>query len=261
MSKQKSVVFATPSYTHSVSLEYFKMTLELFPLLSKSNIHSGFSVVGGDQFIAKARNLLVGMFLSHPEATDLFFLDDDVGAPATAILKFINRPEDVILGAYPKKQEALDFPVELAADPATGELIERDGLVRVQAGPTGFMRIRRHVLETLAVHAGTVVDNDADGNERVNPNIFRTGVGADRRFYGEDWQFCLDVAAAGFEVWCDPNIEFTHRGNKVWRDNISLHLDVYREKGRTAAQKLAEERADPSTSAQQSDTLQSDQET
>ena len=243
MSKQKSVVFATPSYTHSVSLEYFKMTLELFPLLSRSNIHSGFSVIGGDQFIAKARNLLVGMFLSKQEPTDLFFLDDDVGAPASAILKFINRPEDVILGAYPKKQEALDFPIEVAADPATGLLKERDGLLQVIAGPTGFMRIRRHVLEALALTHGILVDNDADGNERASPNIFRTGVGNDNRFYGEDWQFCLDVQAAGFEVWCDPDIDFTHRGHKVWKDNLSKHLDVYRQKGIAAAKRLADEAA------------------
>lgn len=241
--KQKSVIFATPSYTHQVSLEYFRMTLEMFPLLSRANIGSGFSVVGGDQFIAKARNLLVAGFLAKEDATDLFFLDDDVGASAEAVIKFLNRPEDVILGAYPKKQKERDFPVELAADMATGALIERDGLVKVLGGPTGFMRIRRHVIERLVRDCGTFVDNDSEGIERVSPNLFRTGVGTDRRFYGEDWQFCQDVQAAGFEVWCDPDIEFTHRGNNVWKDRLSLHLDTYREKGAAAAKRIADEAA------------------
>jgi hypothetical protein len=247
-------LFCTPSYTHTVSLEYFKMTLELWPLLSKANIASGFSVIGGDQFIAKARNLLVASFLAKPELTDLFFLDDDVSAPAEKIVKFIQRPEDVIIGCYPKKQDKLDFPVELVGNSETGELIERDGLVQIIAGPTGFMRIRRHVIEKLALHAGTFMDVDSEDNERVSPNIFRTGVasidGAPNRFVGEDWQFCLDVQAAGFEIWCDPDIDFTHRGNKVYRDNLSLHLDVYREKGLAAAKILSEKVAQAKADAE-----------
>lgn len=241
MSKQKNVVFATPSYSHAVSLEYFRMVLEVFPLLNRAGINSGFSVIGGDQFIAKARNLLVAMFLAHPEATDLFFLDDDISCPAENIVKFINRPEDVILGAYPKKQANRDFPVELAGNRETGELIERDGLVRVIGGPTGFMRIRRHVLERMAQVSNVLIDHDTDDKERRSPNIFKTGVGGDGLFYGEDWLFCQEVQAQGFEVWCDPDIEFTHRGHNVWRDKLSLHLDVYRAKGKVAAQKLADE--------------------
>ncbi len=249
MSKPKNVIFATPSYMHTVSLEYLRSVIETLNVLTQNRISAGFSVIGGDQFIAKARNLLVAMFLAHEDATDLFFLDDDVGWPATAVLKFINRPEDVILGVYPKKQAERDFPVELAGDRETGSLIERDGLVKVSGGPTGFMRIRRHVLEHLAHNAGTFVDNDSAKVERVTPNIFRTGVGEDRRFYGEDWAFCQDVQAAGFEVWCDPDIVFTHRGNNLWTDNLATALGVYREKGRKAAQELKDAEQQPTLPA------------
>lgn len=232
------VCFGTPTYDHRVCYEFFKSSIETVHLLGQKGIQYGFIARGGDQFIAKARNKIVSEFLSIPQATDLFFLDDDVGWPAEAVIRFLERPEAIIFGAYPKKQTNLDFPVELAVSSDTGELIERDGLLRANSGPTGFMRIKRHVLETLAVHAGTFHEEDADGVERTHPNIFRTGVGEDGVFCGEDWIFCQNWRRLGGELWCDPNIAFTHRGNRLWSATLGEHLDVFRAKGLKAAQEL-----------------------
>jgi len=43
-------------------------------------------------------------------------------------------------------------------------------------------------------------------------------------FNGEDWHFCLVARDAGLKVWCDPEINMTHTGTKVFKGNLGEHL-------------------------------------
>ncbi len=224
-----SVVFATPSLTHKVSLDYLRSALETSWLLISNQIQPGYIQRGGDQFIAKVRNKCVHEFLTeHPDAENLFFLDDDLGWPAAKVLEFLERPEDILVGAYPKKQESEDWPIVLWD--GDGSLVERDGLVRCVAGPAGFMRIKRHVLERMAMQAGYFKDMEADGTEIICANVFTAGVGPDGWYWGEDYAFCKNADAAGFEIWCDPDIAFKHRGDKSWNGTLSNSLDRFKER-------------------------------
>ena len=38
------------------------------------------------------------------------------------------------------------------------------------------------------------------------------------------------AAQLGFEVWCDPDIAFTHRGNKVWTGNMQGAMDTFEQR-------------------------------
>lgn len=228
---QHCVVFATPTYDHRVTLEYLRSLTETEWALASAHILHGYVYQGGDQFIAKVRNKLVWRFLTHfPMATDLFFLDDDVGWPADKVIEFIHRPEDIVAGIYPKKSEMVDFPVELACDGATGELIERDGLYQALGIPMGFTRIKRHVLEKLAKHAQTFKDQEIDGNPGEYPGIFETGIGSDGWWWGEDHTFCRKWLDLGGSIWVDPSISFAHRGHRKWEARLSDHLDTFRDR-------------------------------
>jgi len=232
-------VFATPSLNWTVSLEYLRSWTETHWALANRGIQSGVLTRGGDCFVAKVRNKMVTEFLRNfPSATDLFFLDDDIGWPAAKVVEFLDRPEAVLAGVYPKKSEMTDFPVELAANDRTGELIERDGLVRANAAPTGFMRIKRHVLETLADTAQRFVDLELDGSTPDHYGIFESGIGTNGWWWGEDYTFCQKWTGAGGEIWIDPSIAFTHRGQRKWEATLSDHLDAFRERGRQAVAKL-----------------------
>ncbi len=231
-----SVIFATPSLSHSVSLEYLRSTIETQWALAMAKIPSGFITRGGDCFVAKVRNKMVTEFLQNfPTATDLFFLDDDIGWPAAKVIEFLERPEPVLLGIYPKKSEETDFPVELAADPVSGELIELAGLVRAVAGPTGFMRIKRAVLQALAERAEMFTDLEQDGSTPKHYGIFESGIGSNGWWWGEDYTFCQKWNAMGGEIWVDPAIAFTHRGQRKWSAMLSDHLGTFRERASKAA--------------------------
>ena len=233
-----SVMFATPSLNYSVSLEYLRSTTETQWALADRGIQSGYILRPGDQFIAKARNKIVSEFLrDYPAIENLFFLDDDIGWPAAKVIEFLDRPEPIIAGVYPKKSEAIDFPVELTVDPDTGLLFERDGLVRANMVPAGFLRIKRAVLERLVDGAEQFCDLDADGVTRWHPAVFESGVGPNKWWWGEDYAFSQKWLATGGELWVDPSITFTHRGTRKWEAAMADHLPVFRERAAALAAK------------------------
>lgn len=225
------VIFATPSFDFRVSLEFLRSSIETEWALQGRGIAHGHIQIGGDCYLAKVRNKLVTEFLTdYPTATDFFFLDDDIGWPAAKIVEFLDRPEPVLAGIYPLKSEDLNFPVELTVDAESGALIERDGLVQANAVPTGFLRIKRHVLETLAAQSTTFKESGVGGVVKEYWNIFEMGRADDGWWWGEDYCFCQKWRATGGEIWVDPSIAFTHRGNRAWKADLSHHLQAYRDR-------------------------------
>lgn len=228
---QKSVVIATPSLDSRVTVDFLNSCLDVRLLLLKDRIPHSFRQESGDCFVAKARNKLVTQFLEdHPEATDLFFLDDDIGFPAEKFIEFIKRDEEIVAGVYPKKQDQLDFPVGLIG--VDGNLVNQNGLYSASLAPTGFMRIKRQVLEDLASQATQFKDAVQGGGFREYYNIFETGRGSDGMWWGEDYTFCQKAALAGYPVWVDPNIQFSHRGGKRWVAALADHLGTFSQRAK-----------------------------
>jgi hypothetical protein len=245
MSNEKiRVMFATPSLDHRVCLEFMQSYAQTMWLLAEHGIEMSHSYVGGDQFIAKARNLLVTRFLRNPHPTDLFFLDDDVGWEPEAVLRLLRRPEAIVCGAYPQKCEATHYPVTLdgTSDGVLSPPI--DGLYRANLAPTGFMRIKRHVLEDMARGCAQYVHRTPGGEDELHHAIFECGVHhASREFWGEDYYFCLKARELGHDVWIDPNIHFTHRGNRVWKGRFADEIAARQAQNIAAQQTSAKETA------------------
>lgn len=231
------VVFATPSATHNVAMEYARSMIETNWLLWSQKVTTASMQRGGDCFVQKVRNKLVGDFLEQfPDCENFFFLDDDIGWPAQKVLEFVRRPDDIVGGIYPKKSDQVDFPVEFAFDEQNGMINEQNGMAEAWVIPTGFMRIKRHVLEKMRDKFGMFKDFDVNENNegiiKEFPNIFWCGPqeSADNLFWGEDYTFCRRAREMGFSMWVDPDIEFTHRGTKKWQRSMKNHMSIIREK-------------------------------
>lgn len=231
----KEVVFATPSLTHSVAMEFFGAAIQTNLLLLGAGYYATYIHLCGDQFVAKARSKLVNDFLvNHPNAETLFFIDDDLGWPAEKALEFIQRPQDVVVGVYPKRQDEEDWPVMLAGH--EGELVEKDGLVACLRAPTGFMRIKRHVLEAMLPHLPSFLDTKPGGETQSTPGFFAAGPMPDGWWWTEDYVFSNNITSLGFEIWADPDVDFTHRGEKAWTGNMTTALPLFRERATQAEQ-------------------------
>lgn len=214
-------VFAIPCVSHSVTVEFFHSFMASSQLLAKAGILHNVINVNGDCYLASARNRLVHKFLTEfPDGTDLFFLDDDIGwTDPEAIPRLLLDDVDVVAGVYPKKQETLEFPVVM--DESRGHLIQTDsGLFKALRVPTGFLRIRRHVLETMALRCTTYTQGLPDGGSAKIAEIFRMGTYGTDLWWGEDFDWCNRWRDMGGEIWVDPTIEFTHSGRKQWKARL-----------------------------------------
>lgn len=220
--------FSTPCLTSQVATEFLMSALRTERLLGDKGIAHEWSTKPGDPFIAKARSSAACDFLLKADRTDLFFLDDDIGWPPEKVLEFIESDVPVLAGVYPHKLEETSWPCSLEADGPN--LIEQDGLFRAVLAPTGFMRIKRWVIEKLYETAPPYKETEADGEVRERRAIFNSGPAGDGNWWGEDYAFCNACRAAGIDVWIDPDIPFTHRGTKRWAGQMSESIAVFRQK-------------------------------
>lgn len=213
-------LFAVPTLSHSVTLEFFRSYCQTSALLKTAGITHSIITLAGDCYLAKARNRLAYRFLAeHPDTTDLFFLDDDIGWEPEAVLRLLEAPEDIVAGVYPQRQDKLNFPVEWHTE--NGMMLERDGRFRALAVPTGFLRIKRHVLEKMAAASQTYTEESVGGQILTIHEIFRMGASGGK-WWGEDIEFCNRwTQEFGGEIWVDPDITFTHSGRKQWSGRLA----------------------------------------
>lgn len=221
----KYVLFATPSLGHQVSIDYFRSSIETSALLRDAGIGHTYTFEGGNQFIARARNWLVTDFLkNHPNASDLFFIDDDLGWDPYAALRILESPKDVVAGLYPEKCDGDHFPGELNfGEPGDGRFTVEDGLFLANYVPGGFLRIKRHVLELMAARSAVYKIATPQGF-REEYDIFQTGACEDGQWWGEDYQFCQRWRAMDGKIWIDPDATFHHSGRKRWTGSVADQL-------------------------------------
>lgn len=223
------VVFASPLKDGVVVEDYLASMCVTIELLCAAGIQSKRMLLSNDAFIHRARNKLAGTFLRQfPKATDLFWIDADVGWTPKKVLEFLKHDQDIVAGIYPKKNDFLDFPVEFALD-SNRKLIERNGLIQATAIPMGFTRMKRHVVEMLA-SCPTFYEVDEFGTKREYPWIFEVSRADDGRLIGEDNSMCRKWLSIGGEIWVDAWSHHTHTGSKKWEQTIAHHLHHYAEK-------------------------------
>ena len=175
--------------------------------LAEAGIDFELAIYSGNCHVDDSRNRLVRDFLNS-DCTDLFFLDVDLGWLAADFVKLLGYDRDVVAGIYPKKHGDDTYPVI----PFPGEIwSDRAGLIEVQAVPTGFLRIRRAVLERLA--ASAVHYNSKNDAPSAIPLIFDREVHDGIR-WGGDYVFCKKWREAGGQIFIDPVLRFEHSGEQ-----------------------------------------------
>lgn len=205
------IFIAVPSYAGGAGAPFLASLFESVQALDAAGIAADFAIEAGNCHIDDARNSLVTTFL-ETDCTDLVFIDADVGWRASDLVKLVQYDRDVVAGIYPKKQEKAEFPVRALP----GErMASPDGLVEVEGVPTGFLRIRRSVLERLAEKAPKFIGSDG----REYPLIFERTLEAGHRWSG-DYAFCRKWKAAGGKIYVDPEMFFTHEGAKEWEGRL-----------------------------------------
>jgi predicted O-methyltransferase YrrM len=181
-----------------------------------------------------ARNVLIRNFLQS-DCTDLFFLDADLGWQPNAVLRLLKAPGDIVAGVYCHKSDEQTY----ALHPFEGQTeTNAHGLFPMPKAATGFMRIRRAVLEALYEREKAKgrllwLDGDHAGLNRLPvARICERGfvkelgldhLGASEESQSGDYVLCLKARSLGFSVYVDPDWEFSHSGEKTWRGHFGNH--------------------------------------
>lgn len=205
--------------------------------LVRFGVKFDYHVLDGDCHVDDARNKVFREFL-ETDCTDLFFIDSDMGWRAEAFLKLLKVEGDIVGGIYRHKNDLETYPFHPGVDcPRTSA---EDGLFEMPKIPTGFMRIRRHVIEELYKREAEKSriwwdspEDEATGRRAVACICERAFaaetdlsayVGDKTNRQSGDLVLCLKARAAGFTVRADVDLQFAHVGEKEWIGHCATHL-------------------------------------
>ena len=186
---------------------------EATQVLDAAGFNVTLSLEAGNCHVDDARNSQVREFL-RTDATDMVFIDADVGFRPEDLLRLVSVERDVVAGVYPKKEDAESFPVRTLP----GEIwADADGLVEVEGVPTGFLRMKRRVLEALCEGAVSFIGQS--GDPLPYHVVFERIIDGNKRMSG-DYAFCWKWRETGGKIYVDPEMQFSHTGNKTWYGSL-----------------------------------------
>jgi hypothetical protein len=221
------LVIGTPCYGGNVTHRYTLSLLKLQTACVERGVKLSFRLLRGDALVTRARNLIAASFLAEPDATHLLYVDADIGFEPEQALALLESGKEVAAGIYPLKHLDRDRPGQLSYavefdDPAA--IVPEGRFARARYAATGFLMLRRSVLERMAAHhpeiafraSHTLFDGGTDpvgGGERTLHAFFDAGIDAASGLYlSEDYNFCRRWTAMGGEIWVDLDSRLTHIG-------------------------------------------------
>ncbi len=214
------VMVGVPSYDKTIFVPCVQGLMNAMKVFLEEGIPSDVEFEVGMPYVSVARNTLVRKFMES-DATDLVFIDADVGFPPNAFRELIHSPENIVAGIYPKKQADEFYPVQLKTDDQAN-VINENGLLLATGLPTGFMKIKRTVIEQLSKAYPHLAYTDALSG-KTSYNLFGTFV-KDGRFYGDDYGFCKLWEDIGGKCHAIPDITFIHCGQRNFEGNFYQYL-------------------------------------
>jgi hypothetical protein len=246
MDDQIHLAVATPCFGGQVSSIYASSIFKLQRALrAKSNVDLKVHLRDGDALITRARANLVTLFLDDPAATHLLFVDADIGFAPEQVFRLIESGADVVAGVYPIKRinwdkarralesnrlnvpaASLDYVLEIN-DPDRVTVVR--GFTRVRYAGTGFLMIRRHVLEKMCAHPDYASlqffrehSHDALAGSPNRFALFECMIEPSSGTYlSEDFAFCKRWTDIGGEIWADLESSLDHVGPSVFHGDIA----------------------------------------
>jgi hypothetical protein len=215
-------------------------------MLLEERIDFSLSLLGSESLITRARNFIVSQFLGRPQFTHLLFIDADIGFDPTVVLRYLRADKDVVAGIYPIKgldPEALrGLPpgrsiattFHYAVQLHEGEVPDNDGFSKAEYAATGFMLIRRNVLEKMAAkHPELKYEHNFTRDKAATATdlthlyaLFDTSLDRKQGLYlPEDYTFCNRWRTMGGEIWVDVRSKFTHVGTYSFDGDFSAYLN------------------------------------
>lgn len=203
---------ATPTYTGKLDTGYVHALMYSMRRFAELGVSVDHYVMGFNCHVDDGRNAILRDFMLT-DCTDLIFIDADVSWEPEALVKLALYDRDVVAGVYPKRSADDDsFPVKVA--PGTTLQADSDGLVSVDGAPTGFMKIKRHVIEKFfeANKHRRFFGMGAGANKDMPHTIVFERTYTEGHRWSGDYNFCREWQKMGGKIFVDPEMRLSHTG-------------------------------------------------
>lgn len=227
----KYLMIGTPMYGGQCSAHYTFSNLNLARIAKDHNVNLNYQFTTSESLITRARNNIADIFLNS-ECSHLLFIDADISFDPMDVIKLINHDIDVVCGGYPAKMFDWNSiynaarngvpPNELSsyASPyiynRSDQEDKKEGLIEVKESGTGFMMIKKEVLQKLSKHVNVYISNQFDNVGKKNYEFFSTMIDDDI-LISEDYFFCRKWRSIGGKVFVDKSIKLCHIGSHVYQ--------------------------------------------
>ena len=201
-----------------VTAAHFSSCINLTGTLQNMGLDHDWNIGTNESLVHRARNAMARAFLES-DCTHLWWLDADIEFTVDDAAKVWNLAEgehnaDIAVGVYAMKKRDQQW----FAAWKNGELVKNlnlfEGPIQVELAGTGFMLIKRKVIEKLTELHGTYQSNEG----KRDPRLFMTPV-HDDALESEDYHFCRIAREAGFSLWMDPSVRLGHIGQYCYGAN------------------------------------------
>ena len=246
MASKPKLWLSTPCYGGLVLQEFANSIAELYKLCAKADIQVIFDTMENESLIPRGRCVATGRFLSSPMAegyTHFMFIDADVEFKPESVLRLLLSGHDVSVACYPKKYvnfegakkeivEKGDRPLDMASadlvvNVGSSSRSIINGFVEILDGPTGFMMIKREVLEKMRDHYPELmcVNDHANKDFDEYPALFDCMIDpVSKRYLSEDYAFCRRWQNMGGKIFGDTQTVLGHVGNLTFGGNLGTRL-------------------------------------
>lgn len=210
------VAIVTPIRSGEVHADWAQSFAQTCLEFQKLGIACQWFWVAGWANVPRGRNVLTAQALAWG-ATDIVFIDSDIGWEADDLLSLLFRDEEVVGGAQERRKDDPAKPIKFGVvlhDPTRIKLDTNSGLIDCKGLNTSFLKVKASVFEAMADPAYRFTHPDAsEGNAKLH-QWFRYSLddwdGDQRRDRGEDIDFCNEWRKLGGKVWVDPFIRLRH---------------------------------------------------
>jgi len=237
-----TLMIATPMYGGMCTGSYVSGLMATINKMREVGVATFWVQISNESLITRGRNELARIFLE--KGFDyLMFIDADISFDGQGVAQLMAADRDVACGIYPKKEVNWDSVGKAAKDgkeglqdyggafvfnmigDATAET-DKEGMIEIRHGGTGFMLIKRRVFEELRPHVKTYrvsTHRDPVTNEYVKPltyEFFSTAIDHTGALLSEDYNFCELWRSNGGKVYANPFIKLEHVGTYVYTGDI-----------------------------------------
>lgn len=212
--------FATPCYGGTITEQCFNSYMRFSLLAMKNGINFSLDTMVNESLIPRGRNNLVAKFLANEKATHLMWVDADIRWDPASVLRMVLYEGGVVCGLYPMKGIPIRYVLNaLPGGRRVGPLLE------VSTSGTGFMLIKREVIENLIkAMPETKYKDSLNLGAQFEPYmyaLFDTMIDENGYYLSEDWTFCKRVREKlKVPIWVDTEIKLDHAGTYNFQGNV-----------------------------------------